>query len=111
MLRSLAASTILAASLALPLPASGQTTNQQLNELLGAANREVQGAQQDIQNIKRKGNALRQECWAGDHDACMDLRAMFRNPNLNEMGGLVNRPSGAYWPFDPYGNVQQSGRW
>ncbi|MGE0415442.1 MAG: hypothetical protein AB7O80_01445 [Acetobacteraceae bacterium] len=91
--------------------ASAQTTNPYLNDLLGRATGEIQGAQRDIAGIQAKGQALRVSCWQGDHRSCVALRQMLRNPNLDEMGSLVSRPAGAYWPFDPYGNMQPSGRW
>src|SRR3954453_9109552 len=90
--------------------AYAQTTDPFLNDLLGRANREIAGAQSDMRHIQRKGQGLRIQCWQGDHGSCVALRRMLRNPNLDEMGSLVPRPAGAYWPFDPYGNMQLSGQ-
>jgi hypothetical protein len=82
--------------------ATAQTTNPDLNRLLDAGRSEVEGAKADINAIRAKDHRLRQACWSGNHESCLELKAMLVNPNINPDGIMVPRPSGAYWPFNPY---------
>jgi len=76
-----------------------QTSDPYLNQLLSEANRQRQGAMNDVSNIVARDRQLRRACWQGDDDACEALDRMLRDPNIDPTGRYIQPPPGAYWPF------------
>jgi hypothetical protein len=98
-IRILSLTTVLAGVLA--LPALAQTTNPDINRLLKGADEEVGRSKQFMGGLREKDQTLRQNCWQGDHNSCVQLKQMLSNPNLTVDSVPSPPPAGAYWPFNP----------
>ena len=97
---------VLSALLATPLiaaavTASAQTTNPELNRILGMAQGEISRSQALIADIQSKEQRLRYLCYNGTQQACAALDDMLVDPNLDASGLPVEPPAGAYLAFVP----------